>query len=165
MYRVLVVIVALGLWSAPARAEIGKTYDPVTMGAQTLGGGIATVGVTALVAWALYDEDCRGWDCLDFSPIITGVLAGLTADIAAVQLIGDGLDGTGKLGGTLAGTAIGVGGSIAITAIMAKLDLDPPAPVIITTLVLPLVAGGVLGYHISGDDDEVTSVPLMSLAF
>jgi hypothetical protein len=91
-----------------------------------------------------------------------GTVAGT---IASVTLIGDAFDGTGTAIGTTIGFLVGAGvGAISATQVARATDRDVP---IMLTFVLPVVAGAVIGYHLSADDKTaaVMRVPVLSLAF
>jgi hypothetical protein len=159
---VLLVVVT----SASARAETGEKWDGATMGLQSAAGlgGFAIGG--GLVYLATSNDKCEGWDCYDFSPVLLAGVVAIGSGVAATKLTGDALDGTGSTLGTLAGSGLGLLGGIGGAMLTAKVAPNAPLAANFASFVLPIIAGGVIGYHFSADDNTATMrMPLLGGAF
>jgi hypothetical protein len=154
---ILAVLMASRVAGADSKPWDGKTIalqSGASAGALVVGGAVG--GGAALV--------CKEGTC-GAGMIIAGATA---AAVVAPWLVGKAMDGTGTFKGTAVGGGIGVGVSLAGVVLLVTLYKDKAPPVAaMVSLALPVIAGSVIGYHVSAKDEPGTTlrVPLASFAF
>lgn len=163
--RLAVVVLAFLLSAPAAHADRGERWDGKTIALQSAAGtGVVALGTTGVVV-CLVSSLAGNTDCGFRGAALIGI-ATTAATIAAVQLVGNGLDGTGSLGGTAAGALLGAGLGIAgSVALVNGPKYDGPLLLLVTAV--PLIAGAVIGYHLTADDKTgaAVRVPLLSRSF
>jgi hypothetical protein len=167
----LAAAIALVACAADAQAEVGDPFDNETMAYQ-IGGGVlcSTIGAGAvglaggLVAYAATSRNDK-----DIAAAVTGMGALTGGEIGlvyGVKRFGDSRDGTGTTGATVLGGLIGLAGGAAFIFFGSEAKMPPPAIAILTTT--SVIAGPILGYHLSSEKttEPVTLMfPLLSTPF
>lgn len=157
--------------TARVHAAAGDPFDDGTMGAQ-LGagaGGLLVGGGVGGLAGALiagYGAKKGDWGRPLVGALVGAFVGGETGVILGVQLAGDSKDGTGRWWGTSGGALAGVafGGLSIYVGMRAKL----PAPATFAIAAVFVLAGPIVGYHLSADERQAAvprTVPLISFAF
>ena len=164
-YRVAVTIGAITALSWPARADRGDRWDAVTIAGQAGGGAL---GVAAGVLGGAAAGDLvgavrgLGWGA---------ALGGELGLVAGIQWAGDARGGTGRLWGTSIGALAGAVLASAVGAAREEWALGMSGPTIAALGATLILAGPIIGYHLSADDHAPTSsarsivVPLVIAAF
>jgi hypothetical protein len=163
--------IAVIAFAPDARAEVGDPFDNETMAYQIGGGvlcsvvGAAGVGLAGgLVAYAVTSRHDR-----DIAAAVTGMgllTGGEIGLVYGTKRFGDSHEGTGTTGGTVIGGLTGLAAGAAIMFLGTEAKIPPPAIAILTTTMV--IAGPVIGYHLSAEQttEPVTlMLPLISTPF
>jgi hypothetical protein len=141
-----------------------EASDGVRIAAEA-GGGIVGGGVGGLAGGLLGAATCgeNGLGCI--GPAVVGMAVGAAGGMGFGTWVGGNIaDGNGGIGYTYLGELGGLLVLLIGGGIIAELDGEPP-PALTALLVIGLpLAGAVIGYELSHDDDEETgsgSAPLM----
>lgn len=162
---------ALIACAADAEAEVGDPFDNETMAYQ-IGGGVlcSTIGAAAvglaggLVAYAATSHNDK-----DIAAAVTGMGAltgGEIGLIYGVRRFGDEHEGTGSTGATVLGGLAGLAGAAAFIFFGSDAKMPPPAIAILATT--SVIAGPLLGYHLTSEKttEPVTLMfPLIATPF
>src|SRR5262245_52718316 len=133
------IVLALLLSARGVRADNGDRWDGTTIALQSTAATgasvIATIGLICLAA--AIGGTC---DKPRYAAVLTGLGLGLT--LLSVQAIGDSLDGTGSIGGTTLGMAVGVG--VGFGGTLALVRAKHRSPLVLVAMGVPIVVGSVL---------------------
>jgi hypothetical protein len=160
----LAVAVAVIASAADAQAEVGDPFDNETMTYQ-IGGGLlcSTLGAGAvglaggLIAYAATSRNDK-----DIAAAVTGMgvlTGGEIGLVYGVKRFGDEHHGTGSTGATVLGGLAGLAGGAAF--IFFGSDAKMPAPAIAILATTSVIAGPLLGYHLSSEKPASEPVTLM----
>jgi hypothetical protein len=168
MTRLAVALMWIVLVAGRVEAE---PWDAKTVVAQSAAGTVVLAGGTVLFfanlplcGFKSEDEPSNHDDCPRFRALAIGI-GTIAATIASVQLVGYAMDGTGSLVGGSLGFGVGFGFGVGVAYGVSRIT-DRFLPVAAAVL-LPMVAGSVISYHLSADPKTgaAVRVPLMSLSF
>ncbi len=157
--------------AADAHAEVGDPFDNETMAYQ-IGGGVlcSTIGAGAVgLAGGLLAYVATSHNDKDIAAAVTGmgvVTGGEIGLIYGVKRFGDSHQGTGSTGATVVGGLLGFAGGAALIFFGSEAKMPPPAIAILATT--SVIAGPLLGYHLSSEKttEPVTlMLPLISTPF
>jgi hypothetical protein len=168
--RALLVTALLVAAASPARADEGDRWDASTISVQVLGGagsglllgaatGLGGAGIGQLI-------DSRNWGVPLAGAAIGFVIGGAIGMVAGIDYIGD----RRGANGTVLGTSLGLAAGIVVIATIEtiaekKLHKNIPGAFRALEVIVCLVGGPIVGYHLTADAKADSSVRIVLPVF